>query len=118
MEILNALRAQWDRACAIGAVIIGLLVLGLGYLGVSGTEYVAEQLPYVISGGLVGLFLIVFGAALWLSADLRDEWRKLDSLDARLERAFSVVEQADGEHAEPQVADLPTMTLPSVATDS
>lgn len=89
MEILTALRAQWDRAAAVGAVVLGLLVLLLGYFGISGTEFVAEQLPYVISGGLFGLFLLLAGATLWLSADLRDEWRKLDSLDARLERAFA-----------------------------
>jgi hypothetical protein len=101
MEILTALRAQWDRAAAVGALALGLLILLLGYLGVSHTEYVAEQLPYIISGGIVGLFFIISGATLWLSADLRDEWRKLDSLDAKLEKAFGVLEgrAADAESA-------------------
>lgn len=88
MTIMRTLRTQWDRAAAVGALALALIVLFLGYVGVSSTEYVAEQLPYVISGGLVGLTLVVAGATLWISADMRDEWRKLDALDARLERAL------------------------------
>jgi hypothetical protein len=48
---------------------------------VSDTLNTGEQLPYVVSGGMVGLFLLGLGAMLWLSADLRDEWRKLDRLE-------------------------------------
>jgi hypothetical protein len=33
---------------------------------------------------MVGLFLLGLGALLWLAADLRDEWRKLDSIDRHL----------------------------------
>ena len=42
----------------------------------------AEQIPYVISGGLTGIFALGVGVMLWLSADLRDNWRKLDELRA------------------------------------
>jgi hypothetical protein len=65
-------------------VIAGAIALLVGYLGVSGTLNTGEQLPYVVSGGMVGLFLLGLGALLWLSADLRDEWRKLDSIDRHL----------------------------------
>jgi hypothetical protein len=88
MTFMKTLRTQWDRAAALGALALALIVLLMGFLGVSGTEFVAEQLPYVISGGLFGLTLVVMSATLWISADLRDEWRKLDVLDARLERAL------------------------------
>jgi hypothetical protein len=30
------------------------------------------------------MFLLGLGAMLWLSADLRDEWRKLDRIERRL----------------------------------
>jgi hypothetical protein len=33
---------------------------------------------------MVGLFLLGAGVMLWLSADMRDEWRKLDSIDQHL----------------------------------
>ncbi|MGH8972851.1 MAG: hypothetical protein ACRD0C_06560 [Acidimicrobiia bacterium] len=74
------LRVQWDRAGAVAAGLVGLGVLVLGWAGVSGTPHIAEQLPYFISGGLVGLFFLGLGVALWLSADLRDEWRELRAL--------------------------------------
>lgn len=77
MEILNFVRTWWDRLAAWAAIGIGLLALLLGYLGVSDTPYVAKQLPYFISGGLFGIFMLGLGALLWISADLRDEWREI-----------------------------------------
>ena len=77
MELMSFLRSQWDRTGAVVATALGLIVLLLGYLGTAGTEYIAEQIPYLISGGLVGIALLTIGAVLWISADLRDEWREL-----------------------------------------
>jgi len=80
MDVMTALRTHWDRIAAIAAVVVGLVSLLLGYLGVSDTEYVVKQIPYVISNGLFGIFMLGVGTALWLSADLRDEWRELRAL--------------------------------------
>jgi hypothetical protein len=77
MEIMNWVRTQWDRAVAIGLVLLGLLALLLGWIGVSGTPHVAAQLPYIISGGLLGIFLLGASAVMWISADLRDEWSEI-----------------------------------------
>lgn len=81
-----ALRAYWDRALSLLCVILGAVALLLGWLGVSGTALSYKQVPYIVSGGLVGVVLLGLGAALWLSADLRDEWRKLDSLEESVRR--------------------------------
>lgn len=78
------IRAQWDRVAAVLAVLGGLLALVLGWFGASGALLPAAQIPYVLSGGLVGIFLCGVGAALWLSADLRDEWRELHKIAAHL----------------------------------
>jgi len=40
--------------------------------------------PYIISGGIGGVFFLGLGATLWISADLRDEWRKLDRIEEAL----------------------------------
>ncbi len=80
------LREQWDRGSAVVAVGVGALMLLLGWAGVQGKIYPGQQMPYVVSGGLGGIFVLGIGAVLWLSADLRDEWRKLDDVDATLLR--------------------------------
>lgn len=90
MELLKYLRVQWDRTGAVVAAVAGIVVLVLGYAGVSGTEYISEQLPYVISAGLGAIVLLTIAAVLWISADLRDEWRELAAQGDDLRR-----EQAD-----------------------
>lgn len=84
MNLKNYLRCQWDRAGAVACLAIGVVAMIVGYVGVSGTRETADQIPYVVSGGMVGLFLLGTGVMLWLSADMRDEWRKLDAIDERL----------------------------------
>jgi hypothetical protein len=84
MDLNGMLRTQWDRTTAIGCTALGALLLLIGWIGVSGTPFLAEQAPYILSGGVGGIFLLGVGATLWISADLRDEWRKLDRIEAAL----------------------------------
>jgi hypothetical protein len=93
MNLLKYVRVQWDRAGAVVAAIFGLVALVFGYLGTSDTEYIAEQIPYVISGGLTAVVLFTVAGVLWLSADLRDEWRELASQGDDL-RAFMASDAA------------------------
>jgi hypothetical protein len=90
------LRLEWDRVGAWVLILGGAVIIILGYVGVSGTVFPAEQLPYIISGGIGGLSVLGVGCMLWLSADLRDEWRKLD----RIERAVSGSNRNDDALAE------------------
>lgn len=46
--------------------IVGLVIVGVAWYGASGTGYVADQLPYLISGGVGGLGLILIGIGLFL----------------------------------------------------
>ena len=68
------------RSASSAAVV----VLILGYLGISDTPYVAEQLPYFISAGAVAVVLCAVAGMMWVSADLRDEWRELRALRQQL----------------------------------
>jgi len=45
-------------------VVVGLILVGVGWFGASGTTIPAEQIPYAISGGAGGLGLVVVGSAL------------------------------------------------------
>ena len=77
---------QWDRTSAAILALAGFIVLLLGWAGVSRSTLATQQLPYLASGGLIGLFLLGVAATLWLSADLRDEWRKLDEIYRHMQR--------------------------------
>lgn len=90
MDIVTRIRSQWDRLTAAATALVGAATLVVGWRGVSGTPYPAEQLPYVVSAGLGSLFLLGISTALWLSADLRDEWRKLDRIEQALRAAGGV----------------------------
>ena len=67
----------------LGYVLIGVgaLLLLAGYLGVSREVIVARQIPYLVSGGLVGLGLITIGGRLLLIEDLRRDSGRLDRLE-------------------------------------
>lgn len=86
MNVWKWARAQWDRLGAWILISGGALAVILGWLGVRSEALTQKQIPYVISGGIGGLLLIAVGAMLWLSADLRDEWRKLDAIERALNR--------------------------------
>jgi len=84
MDFLRWAKCQWDRVAAAVLAAGGVLALVLGALGVRHSVYPAAQLPYMISGGIVGLFCLGLAGGLYLSADMRDEWRKLDRIDESL----------------------------------
>jgi hypothetical protein len=83
---VEVLKALWDRLLAIVLAVVALVVLLVGWKLISDTPFPAEQLPYMISAGIGGLALLGVAATVWLSADLRDEWHKLDRIDQRLGR--------------------------------
>src|SRR5688572_5795133 len=84
MNLVHLAKKQWDRSSAIVLTVIGLIALLGGWLGVRGTPVLAEQTRYIVSGGIGAVFFLGVGATLWLSADLRDEWRKLDRIEQSL----------------------------------
>jgi len=105
---MNNLRAQWDRVGAWLAITLGAIAVLVGWLGVSDTGYVFEQMPYIVSGGIGGLFLLGLGTALLLSADFRDEWRKLDAIE-------QVLRDADGGHITGEAETTEATATPSPA---
>ena len=84
MELGKWLRVAWDRAAALAVILVGAVAVVVGWIGVSGQAYPAKQLPFMMSGGVGGVFLLGVGALFWLSSDLRDEWTKLDRIEEAL----------------------------------
>ena len=84
MDLMKLAKKQWDRSAGIVFSVIGVIALIKGWMGVRGTPVLAEQTRYIVSGGIGAIVLLGLGATLWISADLRDEWRKLDRIEESL----------------------------------
>jgi hypothetical protein len=84
MEFWRWVKCQWDRVAAFIAFVTGLLSLLLGWIGISGATLPSQQIPYLASETVLGLFALGTAATLWLSADLHDEWRVLDDIRQRM----------------------------------
>src|SRR2546428_1863095 len=96
MDLKHWLRSNWDRAGAWLCVAGGAIVLIIGWNGASNTAYPAEQLPYILSAGIGGALLVAFGATLLISADLRDEWQKLDRIEKKLDQNVALLAASNG----------------------
>ncbi len=78
------------------AVVAGFAFMLLGWYGASHTARAIEQIPYLISGGIIGLGLVMVGAlllssAIWMTMLQRHQAeqderhaRQLDELEQRL----------------------------------
>ena len=49
----------------LAITIAGFAAIGLGWWGASGTKYMYQEIPYVVSGGIFGVALVFVGAALF-----------------------------------------------------
>lgn len=94
---------RWDRLLLIlgGALItVGLVAVILGWLGASDTHVVFEQIPFLISGGLLGLALVFVGTftyfAYWLTVIVREN---------RALRAQLLAERQEQAVAQQQIAE-------------
>jgi hypothetical protein len=64
---------------AIGYILAGLLLVFLGWNGAASYDNVSAQIPYVVSGGLGGLALVVIGAGLMVAQSNRADRAALQS---------------------------------------
>jgi hypothetical protein len=77
-------------AAAATLMVAGVVAVLLGWAGASQSTYVEEQVPYLISGGLLGVALATIGALLYFT-----HWLTVSIKEAR---AREVTRRAD--HAE------------------
>ena len=96
MKPASWIRLQADRLVAALLVVAGIVSLLVGWIQASDAVLASQQIPYVVSGGLFGLLLTGVGSVVWLSADLRDEWRAIKRVEDRLSDL-----QANGSRTEP-----------------
>ena len=103
---------------AIAAGAAGFVALVVGWIGVSGTVIVADQLSYIASGGLIGLFLLGVAVIAYWGEQRERELARLAEIEVYLgaiARALNLVEEpASAEAPQPPGTDLRTGTRPLV----
>jgi hypothetical protein len=72
---------------------VGLLAIGIGWNGAAGQLSLLGQLPYVISGGLIGVALVTLGAAMLVVQSAREDRAMLE---AKLDLLTEAVLEAGG----------------------
>jgi hypothetical protein len=81
----RVLTERWLATAGGAFVVAGLTLVVIGWVGTSRTVLVAGQIPYVVSGGLLGLGLVFLGGFLyfgyWLALSRTDIARLETQLD-------------------------------------
>ena len=72
---------------------LGLLAIGIGWNGAAGQLALLGQMPYLISGGLLGLALVILGAAMLIVQSAREDRAMLE---AKLDLLAEAVLEAGG----------------------
>jgi hypothetical protein len=92
-KIRGGRRIDIDRAQLIGGgalAVLGLAAIVVGWLGAANTGFEFEQIPYLISGGLLGLALCFLGGfvyfAYWITRLVRES-------RTQSERAAEILDQ-------------------------
>jgi len=79
---------RWLMIVGAGLVVIGIPLIVLGWYGASHTPYVFEQVPYLISGGVLGLGLAIVGGlfyfAYWITRQIQETRRQSDQTQQSL----------------------------------
>ena len=70
-------RANARVLAAALLLVAGIIIVLLGWYGAANTNILTEQVPYLISGGLLGMALIIVSAVVGSSASLERENREL-----------------------------------------
>lgn len=81
----SKLRDLGATALAGVLIVAGLAAILLGYLGVRREEDIVLQLPYLASGGVLGLALIGLGAVLLIQEQMREQARRAAAVTETLE---------------------------------
>lgn len=100
----------------IGWILVGAgaLVLLLGYFGVSREAIPAKQIPYLVSGGIGGIFLAVLGAYFLGTQEMRNDSGRLDRLERMVEELHAaLLERPDA----PAPASAAAAPVPDGAND-
>jgi hypothetical protein len=69
---------------------LGALALFLGWYGVSGESLTSKQLPYLVSGGLTGIALVIVASVFLATEDVRRQLSRVDDLHRKVDDLYAL----------------------------
>ena len=85
---MNPQFGKFGGKAGILLAAIGLIAIGVGWNGAAGQLTLLGQIPYILSGGLIGLSLVVLGAAMLVVQGAREDRAILEAKLDLLAEAF------------------------------
>lgn len=79
---------KFGGTAGIALAAIGLLAIAFGWNGAAGQLSTVAQLPYILSGGLVGISFVILGAAMMIVQSSREDRALLEAKLDLLAEAF------------------------------
>ena len=73
--------------------LLGFVALFLGWNGAASKNVIMAQFPFLISGGMVGLAIVVIGASMLVVQNAREDRARLE---AKLDQLIQAVEHSGG----------------------
>ena len=93
-------RARSGRLLGLLLAAVGFAVIGKAWDGAASINFVQGQIPYLLSGGFMGLALVVTGCTLIFLSTLRTERRalhdKFDEMSTLLARTLNRMQVTSG----------------------
>ncbi|MDX6200420.1 MAG: hypothetical protein QOJ79_3571 [Actinomycetota bacterium] len=72
---------------ALAIIFVGFVGILVGWNGTAGNLVLAAQIPYIVSGGLGGVALVIVGAALMVTQNARQDRQRLEGVLMQLVEA-------------------------------
>src|SRR5438128_5075205 len=97
-RVATGRQIRFGRALGLLVCAAGFAAMGLGWFGTARVSCTDCQIPYLLSGGAVGLGLVIFGVTILVVAQLRAEGRRtadrLERIEARLAETIAPSKEA------------------------
>lgn len=90
---MNPQFGRFGGKVGLALIAIGLATIGVAYNAVASQTALLAQMPYVVSGGLTGLSLVIVGAAVLVVRGARED-REL--LEAKLDQILDALVTSGG----------------------
>lgn len=91
--LTERLQARWagmGGRLGIGISTIGFVIIAVAWNGAASVDFAQGQIPYILSGGALGVGLIVVGSALMVTESNRRDRREIET---RLEALIQAVRE-------------------------